>query len=81
MLKLRSIHQLHLNNRIVLQLSEAHKNEFATHAVDFEGNLYWGHYFDNWDNALQDFKSRIESAFNGSLVEFTNTTHKEESAA
>lgn len=35
------------------------RGEHVTWKVDTEGNAYWGHYFQNYSDALNDFNLRV----------------------
>lgn len=45
------------DKQVVLALF--HDNEFVTWATDDKGNCFWGHYYPNIDEALEDYNDRI----------------------
>lgn len=43
---------------VLALIAKGQRVEFATWAVEGEGNTFWGHYFDTLDNALADLHTR-----------------------
>ena len=62
MKKLKNGAEVLLHNKLHgVVLAKWHSDPYVTWKMDREGNTYWGHYFDNYSDAFQDYLRRTDN--------------------